>query len=199
MRLAFVGCGRVTTELHLPALRGNADIAVVAFCDVDDARATAVARLVPGARVVADVAALARDPSVDAVAVCTPPSEHALHASVVLDAGKHLFVEKPLALTRADCDAIVARAESSAAMAAVGFNLRQHRLLQAAHEIIARGALGRIDLVRSMFTTDTRLTRELRPGATIGPSVVESCSTWPRTTSISGAGCSRVRSSKSRR
>lgn len=163
MRLAFVGCGRATTELHLPALRGKADIDVVAFCDVDDARATTAARLVPGARVVADVAALARDPGIDAVAVCTPPSEHALQASAVLDAGKHLFVEKPLALTRADCDAIVARAESRPSIAAVGFNLRQHRLLQTAREIIARGTLGRIDLVRSMFTTDTRLTRDL-PG-----------------------------------
>lgn len=163
VRLAFVGCGRVTTELHLPALRGNEDIDVVAFCDVDDARAMAAAQLVPGARVVADVAALVRDPAVDAVAVCTPPSEHATYASAVLAAGKHLFVEKPLALTRADCDAIVARAESSDAVAAVGFNLRQHRLLRAAHAIIARGALGRIDLVRSLFTTDIRLTREL-PG-----------------------------------
>jgi myo-inositol 2-dehydrogenase/D-chiro-inositol 1-dehydrogenase len=163
VRLAFVGCGRATTELHLPALRGNADIEVVAFCDVDAARAGAAMRLVPGARVVEDVATLARDPAIDAVAVCTPPSEHALQASVVLDAGKHLFVEKPLALTRSDCDAIVDRAASTSSVAAVGFNLRLHRLLQAAHKIIARGTLGRIDLVRSLFTTDTRLTRDL-PG-----------------------------------
>ena len=161
VRLAFVGCGRATTELHLPALRGNADIQVAAFCDVDGSRAAAAARLVPSSRVASDVTTLARDPAIDAVAVCTPPSEHALHASIVLDAQKHLFVEKPLALTRADCDAIVARAESGVSVAAVGFNLRQHRLLEAAHEIIGRGTLGRIDLVRSLFTTDTRLTSDL--------------------------------------
>ncbi len=163
VRLAFVGCGRATVELHLPALRGNADIDVVAFCDVDDARAAQAARLVPRARMLGDVAALARDPGIDAIAICTPASEHAAQASVVLEAGKHLFVEKPLALTRGDCDAIVARAERSSALAVVGFNLRQHRLLQAAHTIIARGTLGRIDLVRSLFTTDIRLTRKL-PG-----------------------------------
>lgn len=161
VRLAFVGCGRATTELHLPALRGNAEIAVVAVCDVDADRAATAARLVPRARVVRDFSNLVADPDIDAVAVCAPPSEHAVHASAVLEAGKHLFVEKPLALTRSDCDSIIARAERSAGRAVVGFNLRQHRLLQSARTIIAQGTLGRVELARSLFTTDIRLTREL--------------------------------------
>jgi predicted dehydrogenase len=119
--------------------------------------------MVAGARGIVDLAAILADPSVDAVAVCTPPTEHVRQATAVLAAGKHLFVEKPLALTQADCDAIVDRAAASKAVAVIGFNLRQHRLLQAARNVLASGALGRIDLVRSLFTTDIRLTRYL-PG-----------------------------------
>lgn len=134
---------------------------MVALCDVDHTRAAAAARLNPRARLVRDLSALVADPGIDAIAVCTPPSQHAVQAAAVLAAEKHLFMEKPLALTRSDCDAIVNHAVASKAAAVVGFNLRQHRLLLAARKIIAQGTLGRIDLVRSLFTTDVRLTRQL--------------------------------------
>lgn len=141
----------------------------MALCDVDAGRAVRAARLVPGARVERDVHAIAGDASIDAVAVCTPPATHAVHGTRILEAGKHLFVEKPLAVTREDSDALVARAAKTERVAVVGFNLRHHRLLRDARNLIARGALGRIDLVRSVFTTDTDLTSEApwrsEPGA----------------------------------
>jgi predicted dehydrogenase len=161
IRLAFLGCGRVTTELHLPALRHVPDIQVVALCDVDERRLSDTARPFNGVLIERDIASLLSNPVIEAVAVCTPPSQHAQHAIAVLESGKHLFVEKPLALTLADCDAILASAARGRASAVVGFNLRQHRLLRAARNIIQQGTLGRIELARSLFTTDIRLTREL--------------------------------------
>ncbi len=161
VRLAFVGCGRVTTELHIPALRSVPEIDVVALCDVNERRSAAVASAMRGARCERDLAGLLSDPAIDAVAVCTPPAQHAPQAIAVLEVGKHLFVEKPLALTLADCDAIVARAARARGSAVVGFNLRQHRLVRAARVVIEQGTLGRIELARSLFTTDIRLAREL--------------------------------------
>lgn len=163
IRLAFVGCGRATTELHLPALRRVPEIEVVALCDADERRLSDAAPAVSRVLIERDIASLLSNPLIDAVAVCTPPSQHAQHAIAVLEAGKHLFVEKPLAVTLADCDAILASAARGRASAVVGFNLRQHRLLRAARDVIQKGMLGRIGLVRSLFTTDIRLTRELPP------------------------------------
>jgi predicted dehydrogenase len=142
-------------------MRGVAEIQVVAFSDQDDSRAQNAVRQAPGARCVASISEILSDPNVDAVAVCTPPAHHARYAVAVLDAGKHLFVEKPLALTAADCDAIVTHGARSTAIKVVGFNLRHHRLLQAAREVVAAGTLGRLELARSIFTTDIRLTRQL--------------------------------------
>ncbi|MGQ0640604.1 MAG: Gfo/Idh/MocA family protein [Gemmatimonadaceae bacterium] len=161
LRLAILGCGRAANELHLPAMRGVADIEVVALSDQDDERMRNAARQAPRARCVRELSGILSDPAVDAVAVCTPPTHHAGHAIAVLDAGKHLFVEKPLALVEGDCDAVLAHAARTGTQKVVGFNLRQHRLLRAARAVITRGALGRIELVRSIFTTDIRLTRQL--------------------------------------
>lgn len=157
----MIGCGRAAAELHLPALRRIPEIVVVALCDVDGARLRQAARLAPHARCVADASDILSDTSVDAIAVCTPPAAHAALALAVMDAGKHLFVEKPLALTVSDCDAILARAARSEGRHVMGFNLRQHRLIQAAREVVRQGTLGTIQLTRSVFTTDIRLTRQL--------------------------------------
>jgi predicted dehydrogenase len=69
-----------------------------------------------------------------------------------LEAGKHVLVEKPLGLDLDACDALIARASRSSYKVLVGLNMRWHRLVQGAHEIIQRGALGRLRSMRSVFT-----------------------------------------------
>jgi len=180
VRLAIVGCGRVTTELHLPALAKIPEIDVVAVCDSSEEQMRAAARLAPGARSYNDMSAVVSDATVDAVAVCTPPALHARHVTAVLDAGKHLFVEKPLALTVVDCDAMVAKAAQSTKHKVVGLNLRQHRLLRAARGVVHSEALGAIELVQSTFTTDIRLTRKLpawRDSRMLGGGVISEIAT----------------------
>jgi predicted dehydrogenase len=58
--------------------------------------------------------------SIDAVAVCVPAQRHVEVALAALDAGKHLFIEKPLALTLEDCDRLIARASSTTRTVMVG-------------------------------------------------------------------------------
>ena len=112
------------------------------------------------------------DPRVDAVAVCTPPASHAELALAVLEAGKHLFVEKPIAPTLEEAERLVARADDSATRAMVGFNLRRHRLVERARTVVRDGALGRIQAMRTAFTSpilegklDWQGRRELGGGA----------------------------------
>jgi len=91
------------------------------------------------------------------VAVCAPPSLHAEVALAALSAGKHVFIEKPLAVSLAQCDQIVDCVARSPHKAMVGFNLRWHRLIRQAREMVQRGALGKLELIRTMFTSGERL------------------------------------------
>jgi predicted dehydrogenase len=86
-------------------------------------RAAKIAETV-GARVTTDLEEAVRDPEVDAVDVCLPTPMHRRAAEQAFDEGKHLFLEKPIALTLADADAIVAAAERSGRLFMVGLVLR---------------------------------------------------------------------------
>ena len=157
VRLGIVGCGRVTELRHLPALGGVPGAEVVALSDVDAARLAVVADRFGVARRYGDYAELIEAGGVDAVAVCVPPRFHAEVAQAALAAGKHVFVEKPLALTDEECELLAERAASAPALKAmVGFNMRWHRLVREAREAIGRGRLGRVKLVRTVFTSGVR-------------------------------------------
>ncbi len=84
--------------------------ALVAIADPSGARREAAARRFPGARVVESAEALLAAPDIDAVAIATPVATHAPLALAALRAGKHVLVEKPLASSVADAEAIVTEA-----------------------------------------------------------------------------------------
>jgi len=147
----------VTETRHLAALRGVRGVEAVALADVDAARLSKVADAYGVARRYEDWRGLVSDEPVDAVAVCVPPALHAEVALATLDAGKHVFVEKPLALALEECDRLdAAAARSEASKVTVGFNMRFHRLVREARETLARGELGRVKLVRTVFASGTR-------------------------------------------
>jgi myo-inositol 2-dehydrogenase/D-chiro-inositol 1-dehydrogenase len=98
----------------------------------------------------ADFDSFVRDPAVDAVVLVTPTSLHADQVIAALEAGKHVFVEKPLALNVADCErveAVAARHPDQVAM--VGFVRRFDASYQHAQQAIARGEIGKAFIVRS--------------------------------------------------
>ena len=157
LRLGFVGCGRVTESLHLPALRRLTDWQVIAGADSDPGRLDAIANRFGIPRRYPDYRALLDDADVDVVAVCVPPSLHAAVALAALAAGKHVFIEKPLAMSLAECDQLVDHAAHSSSKVMVGFNLRWHRLIRRAREMVRHGALGQLELIRTTFTSGERL------------------------------------------
>ena len=157
VRVGFVGCGRVTETRHLAALGRVRGVEPTALADVDAERLSRVGDAYGVARRYADWRGLVRDENVDAVAVCVPPALHAPVALAALEARKHVFVEKPLALTLEECDLLDAAAARAAGLkVTVGFNMRWHRLVREARDTLARGELGRVKLVRTVFTSGTR-------------------------------------------
>ncbi len=157
MKLGIIGAGRVTTYHHLPALHRLPEIEVAALADVDAARLKQVADrfAIPGR--FADPHALLADPALQAVAICTPPPTHTGLALAVLEAGKHVFIEKPLTLSLQECTELQAKADSLPGQRSmVGFNLRGHRLMAAAREVIRLGKLGSLQALRITLTSGYR-------------------------------------------
>ena len=97
---------------------------------------------------------------VDLVAVCAPPQLHAEIGFAVVDAGKHLFMEKPLALSLHDADRLMKRAAGAGGKALIGFNWRWHRLICRTRSIINEGALGPLATMHTTFTSASAFPRE---------------------------------------
>lgn len=150
-RIAVAGCGRLAREVFLPILTRTPDAAVVALADPDDAALAEAARTAPGAVRSADWRdAVAHD--ADAVLIALPTALHAEAAIAALEAGRHLYLEKPLAATLDEGRAVLARWTPGRA-AMVGFNYRFNPLLAELRDRVAAGAIGAVRAVRTTFTT----------------------------------------------
>jgi phthalate 4,5-cis-dihydrodiol dehydrogenase len=114
------------------------------------------------ARTYADVQMLVKDPAVEVVYVATPHQFHAAHAVLAAEHGKHIILEKPMALTLAECDAIIAAVERHKVRLIVGHTHAFDPAVRLMRDIIARGELGRLGLIHS-FNYTSYLYRPRRP------------------------------------
>ncbi len=113
-------------------------------CDPSAQARERVAAEFPGARLAAELGELLADPTLDAIALATPVPSHAELAVSVLEAGKHCFVEKPLAQSVADAERAVATADGSGRVLMVGHLLEYHPGVQKLKEVADSGELGEI-------------------------------------------------------
>ena len=140
-RIAVVGLGYWGPNLvrNLSAM-GSCELA--AICDFDPVALAKAAELAPEARTTDDLDSVLGDESIDAVALATPVPTHADLAVRVLEAGKHCFVEKPLAKSVADAERAVAAADAAGKKLMVGHLLEYHPAVEALAQLIADGELG---------------------------------------------------------
>ena len=136
---------------HLPALTRVPAAQVVAVCDIDTDRLHRVAALFHIPHACADISELLALDGVDAIGVCTDPGSHPELAITALGAGKHVLVEKPLALTPAECRRMIEASERSNAVAMTGFHMRFHRLVQQLRQHLEAGAAGDIESIRLVW------------------------------------------------
>jgi myo-inositol 2-dehydrogenase / D-chiro-inositol 1-dehydrogenase len=148
VNVALLGCGAVTYYCHLPALKRIPGVSVVAAADPDPqslARIAGAARLSLHERP-EDV--LARD-DVDAVIIAVPTHLHAEAAVAAAAAGKHFYLEKPVADDAPGAARVADAAARAGVVAAVGFNRRLHPLYEQARALVRAGRLGRVLLGQS--------------------------------------------------
>jgi predicted dehydrogenase len=127
VRIGFVGAGAVA-EFHVAILVEQPGVAITAVCDLDEGRTRHVADWT-GAQVFGDWRDLLAADLVDALFVCTPPLHHAAPAIAALERGIPVYLEKPLARTLADGEAIVAAWQRTGTVCAVGYQWRSLDLL----------------------------------------------------------------------
>lgn len=153
VRLGLIGLGRIALSQHLPALRRVPGLRVVALCDTDPQHLARAAALCPGAASYADYRALLAQRDLEAVGILTPPQSHAEIALAALDAGLHTLIEKPLAMSLDESEALLTRADGAGApcVVVVGFNTRWHRLVRRARQMIQAGAVGQVQAIRSAY------------------------------------------------
>jgi predicted dehydrogenase len=141
IRVGVVGLGYWGPNLarNLAAIPG---CELTWLCDATPEARDRLAPSFPSARATGDLQDLLSDPELDAVALATPVPTHAALAIEVAQAGKHCFVEKPLATTAADAEAAVAAAERGGKILMVGHLLEYHPAVGRLKELIERDELG---------------------------------------------------------
>ena len=152
IRAAVIGVGFIGVA-HVEALRRlGVDVVGVVGSTPERARAKAVAANLP--RVYDSVEAVAADPEVDVVHVASPNNVHADQVRVLIDGGKHVVCEKPLALTSADTADLVARASAAGIVNAVCFNLRFYPICHQARVMTRSGAIGEPRFITGRYFQD---------------------------------------------
>ncbi len=141
LNFGIIGCGRIT-DLHAPGYAGREDARIYAACDVKRENAERRAREWGAEKVYADYRDLLADPAVDAVEVITP---HHLHSEICVAAcraGKHVSVQKPMALTVPECDTMIRAAREAGVKLKVFENFVFYPPYVKARELIRDGAIG---------------------------------------------------------
>jgi UDP-N-acetyl-2-amino-2-deoxyglucuronate dehydrogenase len=141
-RFGIAGCGAIGPT-HAGAIRQLGHV-VHAVADPIAERRDKLAASARATHAHADLAALVVDPQIDIVCLCTPSGMHADHAVMALENGKHVVVEKPMDISLAACDRMIAAQKASGKLLTV---ISQHRFdeaTQTAKQLIDSGRLGRL-------------------------------------------------------
>src|SRR5262245_12625306 len=142
VRLGVIGLGWFGGVLTESARTTGAAEVIACFARSEDARRAFSEQ--HGVRVVADIDEMLGDAEIDGVLIVTPHSTHTELALRAAEAGKHLFVEKPLALTVADTKRIAEAADRAGVIVQVGHNRRRQPANRRIKEMIDGGEIGAV-------------------------------------------------------
>ncbi len=163
VRVALIGAGHLSTRFHYPSLRSLPDVELVAVADLVPERAAAAAQRFGIPASYGDFRQMLAETDPEVVYVVMPPQHLMEPAGVVLDQGRHLFVEKPLGLTTWQARGLAHRAEARHCLTAVGF---QRRFVPALTEL--RGRLQERGPIHHITVSFLKCQALTRPAAEYG-------------------------------
>jgi predicted dehydrogenase len=151
VRLGVVGCGNRGAYI-MSMFQKQPDVDVAAVCDVFGEKTDRAAQDAPGAMKFADHRKVVERRDIDAVQVTTPDHWHAAVSIDAMNAGKDIYVEKPLTFRREEGAAIIRAAQVNRRVCQVGMQQRSGEMfLKAKREIIDSGLLGKVSMVRTVW------------------------------------------------
>ena len=148
IRIGIIGCGKIAQVRHLPEYAANPHVELAGYYDLNTQRAQEMAAQY-GGKVYESYFDLLNDPSIDAVSICVENRSHAEITTYALYAGKHVLCEKPMAVTLAECESMVAAAERNGKHLMIGHNMRFDPVHRKAKELLDGGIIGDIITFRT--------------------------------------------------
>ncbi|HPF71119.1 MAG TPA: Gfo/Idh/MocA family oxidoreductase [Candidatus Krumholzibacteria bacterium] len=168
LKIGVIGCGYWGPNL-IRNFNALPDAEVAAIADLDEKRLGHVGLLYPGALKTTDHMRIIEDPSIDAVVVATPMTTHFRLGKQVLEAGKHLFLEKPMATTADDCRALNTLAAKQGRHVMVGHTFIYTPAVRKIKSLMDTGELGDVYYVNiqrvnlGLFQKDANVVWDLAP------------------------------------
>ena len=160
LRIGFIGLGMAGSGM-VRSMVEHPDVSIAAAADRHAGPREAFARDFE-AEVYEDAEALCESPNVDFVYVATPHQFHKEHVIMAAEHGKHVIVEKPLALTMEDCDAIIEAVDRTGVKVIVGHTHSYDPAIRVMRQMIASGDYGRLGMINTWNYTNF-LYRPRRP------------------------------------
>ena len=156
LRAGIVGAGLIAVKKHMPAFRKQRGrVFLAAVCDLNEeaAREAASTFRIPG--VYTDLFEMLAQEDLDLLDICTPPSTHARLAVEAMKHGCHVLIEKPMALSVADCDSIVSASKEFGAKVCIVHSDLFYWPFMKAREVMEQGRLGSFRGMRIFLSTPT--------------------------------------------
>jgi predicted dehydrogenase len=155
IRVAIVGCGRIS-DLHALGYHGREDARIAAVCDTKRRNARAKAKAWGVDKVYADCEEVLADPEIDLVELLVPHHLHAEMTVAACEAGKHVSVQKPMALTVREADQMIEAAEQAGVVLRVYENFVFYPPNVRAKQMVEAGEIGEPQMIRMHVNTGTR-------------------------------------------
>ncbi len=148
LRMGIIGVGGIAQNRHIPTfLKMQEKVTITAISDVNEETAKMVGEKFGIAKVYAHYADMFEH--VDAVTICTPNKFHAEITIAALEAGLHVFCEKPMAMRPDECEAMIAAAEKSGKQLAIAYHYRFMKESVAAKRLVDADEIGRPIVARA--------------------------------------------------
>jgi predicted dehydrogenase len=168
IRVGVIGCGYWGPNL-VRNLKLTPGCEVAILCDASEKRLHHMQKLYPSVPGTARLEDVFDDPTVNAVIIATPVRFHFSMAKAALEAGKHVFIEKPMARTVAECEELIALSETKGLVLMVGHTFMFSPAVNRMKEIIDSGDIGKIRYIASqrlnlgLFQKDINVAWDLAP------------------------------------
>ena len=155
--IAVIGTGYIGGE-HIKAISAHptAQLHTISTTSRSEPIAQDLQKTYGATQVTTDYQSVLSNQEVDIVYLCTPNSQHVGQAVAALEANKHVFIEKPLAVTVEDCQKIVTAAKNSNTQVMVGHGARFSNIFETIHHLAHNGTLGEACFVEGDYIHDLK-------------------------------------------